>query len=59
MVEPAGGPNLEAIRAWVLAIFGCVAIVAGIVATSAALVMVGFGALGFEPNVRAAVNGTR
>jgi hypothetical protein len=50
-------PNIAFVRAWALVIFGGIAIIYGITAPNAASVMVGFGALGVEPNVRAAVNG--
>lgn len=50
-------PDLATIRAWVLMIFGCVAIIAGILQEEASWVMTGFAVLGTEPTIRAAANG--
>jgi hypothetical protein len=50
-------PDLALVRAWVLVAAGLAAIIGGMIHKDAPLTLLGFGALGFEPNVRAAVNG--
>jgi hypothetical protein len=50
-------PDLALIRAWALTVAGLGAIIGGMIHEDAPLTILGFGALGFEPNIRAAVNG--
>jgi len=50
-------PNIGVLRAWLLTLFGCAAIVRGLFRSDPTVLMLGFAVLGGEPIYQAAKNG--